>query len=452
MSEKEAVDTSDRSSSDLSDIFAEAKGEMPEAYQDEIKLNEEAAKQDYSWMEKLGDDAADPEPAEESAEVDEDLELTDAAESAESEEDREDDGDEQPSDDDESSEEDEELEATSESDEEVESAVFIHNDNEFSIPLDAVVEVKVDGEIQEVPMKEVLNGISGQRALAQRFTALDAEKKDFQTRIDEWNEGEALVRQNFESGNVVEALDVMFTKAGYNSEEVMMKFFDQIAEPLETYMNLPPEQKQAWAAQVQAERNRLKYEQVAQERDTLQAKEEQLKQVRQVQRQYGLDDAAFAELYYKLQSDMEQGIIGKREITAGLVGKYHEVLTREGWVIDTLNSVDPALAKDQDVVADVFSAVAHLGAREQLTEEKVKDLIHEAYGQPAKVQKAKAVSKVLRKKGSPKATKKAGKSRTVKNKSHRGAGPEKPKHFLEQIIDDYDSAKTAEERRKVKQK
>ena len=52
---------------------------------------------------------------------------------------------------------------------------------------DQKIKVKVDGEEQEITLKEYKNGISGQKAIQKRFNEVDNERKSLQAEIDNIN-------------------------------------------------------------------------------------------------------------------------------------------------------------------------------------------------------------------------------------------------------------------------
>lgn len=323
---------------------------------------------------------------------------------------------------------------------------FYAGEEVFRVPRDAEIEIKVDGELQKISLKDFQSGISGQKAIAQKFSALDQERKTLESKMANWNQGEQEFRQQMENGKIVEALDGIFERAGMNTEAVMAQFFQQIAQPLEAYMKLTPEKQAIWAEQVKAEKNRLQYEKVRADNERMQAEQQQLQQVRQVQAQYGMDDATFADLYHKLGQEMEAGTLSKQDITAELVGQYSVLLQRETWAGEALRGVDAKLADDPSVVQEVLSALSSIGSKGQpITQQDVLDLVNKVYGRSAQAAKSQQVNEVLQKKGQtlPNET------QHVPGKSHRGAAGERPRHFLERMNADFSAAKSAQDRRNM---
>src|SRR3990167_4184922 len=78
--------------------------------------------------------------------------------------------------------------------------MFTHGGVEYKLPLDAEIEVKVDGEIQKVKISDFQSGISGQKAIAQKFSLLDAERKALQKETAVWNDGVTQVQRLAEEG------------------------------------------------------------------------------------------------------------------------------------------------------------------------------------------------------------------------------------------------------------
>jgi hypothetical protein len=56
------------------------------------------------------------------------------------------------------------------------------------MPDDTKIMAKVDGELQEITLKEFKNGISGEKAIAKRFSEYDRKEKEFESQMNQVNE------------------------------------------------------------------------------------------------------------------------------------------------------------------------------------------------------------------------------------------------------------------------
>lgn len=297
-------------------------------------------------------------------------------------------------------------------------------EREVHLGADTEIEIIVDGEPQKVKLSDFRNDLSGQQAISRRFSALDQERKALEAKVQGWNEAESRVSELLGKGDVASAFDLILDKAGFNSEEVMLGFFQQISEPLKNYMELPEDQKALWAERVRAEKNRMQYEKLKSENDKLQSEQAQLEQVQKIQAQYGMSDEDFVESYGKLQEEMAQGTLAQREITPELVAQYHVLIQDENMAVDALKSVVPDKADNAKVVANVVEDIRHLRRKGmEVTPEKVAQMVRDEYAA-----KAKAVNKAVEKKakGTPLQEKPRPKSPAAKTGVN----------FLDKLVDD----------------
>lgn len=319
-------------------------------------------------------------------------------------------------------------------------------DETFLAPKEAKITVTVDGEPQEITLQEYANGISGEKAISQRFSALSAEKNELQNRLNDFNQTEDLFRDHMERGEVIQGLDLLFKKSGYSSEAVMEQFFTQVTPALEKFSTMTPEQRQQWSLKVQAERDRTKYEQVVKDKEYLAAEKAQRAQIQQVQQSQNLDDAQFAELAHRLEQEMIDGTLPKQPLNAQLVGNYNQLLIREDLAKQAVSQVAPEYADNQKVVLEVVKAIGQLqqdGHPHELSD--VVDIVSQAYGMPAKVEQAKKVEKALNKKGEPKklSKKRAQAAKTQRSRKGKSGAPQA--NLIDSMLDELDQANDADD-------
>lgn len=281
--------------------------------------------------------------------------------------------------------------------------VYDKSGKEVILPADAEIEIKVDGEIVRAKLSDFRNDLSGQKAISQRFSVLDAERKAVAQRKQALDAAESHVGGLMQQGRVVEAMDFVFDAMGYNTQETMIKFFDQIAQPLQKYMSMTPDQQKQWALQAQAERTKLELEKTKNHAAMLQAQQAQLFEVRRVQSELGLDDAKFAQRYHELQRDIEAGAIPPQQITAELVGNYAVLRDRQEWAQEALAKVRPDLAANPNTIDDILRVVIRQydQAGADFTQEDMRAIVEHAFGTPSKQPKSKAITSALQKKGNP---------------------------------------------------
>lgn len=328
----------------------------------------------------------------------------------------------------------------------VEGTVKIYDKNgkELAISEDAEIEILVDGESVKMSLNEFRSDMSGQKAIAQRFSALDNERKALEERKGAIDAVEQTVHGLMQQGQVWQAMEYIFNATGYSGDQVIGQFLDQISEPLQKYANMTPEEQKVWAANAQAERTRLELDKLNQEKLSLQARTEQENEVRRVQQLVGLDDATFAQRYHELRDDIQNGRLREMEITADLVGHYHVICERQEWAHNALKNVRPDLANDADIIDDVLRVIVRNfdSQGRPVGQEDIESIISQAYGDPALKKKSESVKQALEKKGNP-ASKKIS-SAPAQKKALRE--PTTKSHFLDAMgnMSDKELAKAVE--------
>lgn len=323
----------------------------------------------------------------------------------------------------------EEVEASAEAAEEPEAPVFDGptltfkaGDAEYELPEDATITVTVDGEDMEVPLKEIKNGLSGQKAIAKRFTALDGMRKAVEQREQYFENVKSEVLGLLEKGKPAQAITSLFKEAGVHPEQAFLQLFEQIMPQLEQYSKLTPAQRKLYKERVAAERNRMQAESARKEVEGLRAEKEQLNRIREVQKTYGLSDGDFAHLYDSLEKEMEAGSLPKEVITPEKVGGYFKLIQRESMADKALAAAVPELKGNREAIAKVSEAIQYAeknGAR--ITQEYVNDLITRAYQTGLEQENAKANGKAPRKAPPKKAAK-------PDAAAHKRAAPQAPTH------------------------
>lgn len=312
----------------------------------------------------------------------------------------------------------------------------------YSVSKDAKLSVKVDGELQEISLQDFANGISGEKAIAQRFSAIAAEKKALTNRVNSINETEQRFRNHMENGEYVQGLNALFEQTGYNTEVFMQGFLTQIEPVVEKYVKMTPAQKQQYLTQVQYERDKLNYEKQLKDSQYKAAEKDQLLRIRQVQSVHNLNDAQFADLAHQLETEMENGTLTKQALTPELVGNYHRLITRETWASEALGKVAPDYKDNQQAQSLIVQAINQLEQQGyNIGPDDVVDIVNRAYGAESKIDQAKKVKKTLTKKETASPSNKHGKN-TVNKGNQKGNSGNKG-GMLGSLLDQLDDSDDA---------
>lgn len=340
----------------------------------------------------------------------------------------------------------EELEGVEEADEvDLENSIVLTKDledgssEEYAIPKDAKIRVKVDGVEQEVSIQDFANGISGQKAIAQKFSALNSEKQSFEQKTAAWTQSQQQARELLDSGQTVEAVQAVAESMGYDPQALFTGLFEQITPILDQYAGLDEAARQQWVQELRHKRAEYQARSAQEELKRVQTYQEQQAKVQKVQETYSMDDATFMQMFHDLEAEMESGSLSKQPISPELVGEYYQLRTYEGYIESALQGTE--LAGDKEAVNQILPVVNQVGRMGgEVSEASVKALVSEALSKQGKVDKAAKVNASLKKKGvvpKVKGGKKPAKSIT------RGQAGDRPQHWMERAVTDLEGGASA---------
>jgi hypothetical protein len=338
-------------------------------------------------------------------------------------------------------EEDEEI--SSESDEERDDVIFATVEGEegpeqIEIPKDAVISVKVDGVDQEISLQEFANGISGQKAISQKFSALNGEQKAFESRLETWNDTSAKAVELMNDNKAVEAIQHVAGMMGQDPQLLFTSLFEEITPVLNQYADLSEQDRSVWVQDLKNKKAEFQARSAQDELNKLRTAQEQQGKVQKVQEAYGLDEATFTHAYHALESEIQAGSLPKQPITPELVGEYSKLVQIEGFaesaLVGTQYEGDPAAVNQ---ILQTVNQMARNGV--EVSEQSVKDMVSEALGREKQIEKSKSVQKSLKKKG-------------VKPKSKGGKKPKQmsrknpsdvPNHWMDRALNELDKGSNA---------
>ena len=316
----------------------------------------------------------------------------------------------------------------------IEDLMFGDDGEALAIPKGSKIKVKIDGEDALVDIQEVLNGISGQKALSRRFSELDRERKMLETeygrRAELMQQMGSLMSQN----KVVEALELAFVSEGYNPALAITGLFRQIAPFMEQYAQLPVEKRQEWVRDLDGKRQQLEYQSVQGKAARLQAERDQYMQIVNVQQNLGLDDGTYLALHNALVREREAGTMpgGNALPRPQDVAHYCGILKSEIAVKEAITQVNPEAAKDTRYISDLAAQIRDLQRRGyDITSDLIMDAARTYYGNLGQTN-PQQLTKALQKKGAVPVQK------AMKKANSRTGAP--ARHWMEGFMQDMDSA------------
>ena len=239
----------------------------------------------------------------------------------------------------------------------------------IDIPEDAEIEIKVDGEIMKVKLSDFQKDLSGQKAISKRFNLLDQAKKQVEARESEIDTGFQTIHKLVGEGQAMAAFNFFADKAGLNTQDFMFKFFKEVAEPLETYMKLSPEQQRLWEQQVKAGMMETKYNNLQAKISNQEAEQAALVEVKRVQAEYNIPDQDFPIFYNKTKAALAEGLLPQQPLTADLVGRYYSWITDAELAISAYEKSGAKTPLNEDGVVKLVSDIRYLRSRDGSVEE-----------------------------------------------------------------------------------
>lgn len=309
---------------------------------------------------------------------------------------------------------------------------------QIEIPKNAKITVKVDGEEQEISLQEFANGISGQKAISQKFSALNGEQKAFEDRLQNWNESSAKAAELIKGDKAVEAIQHVAEMMGQDPHLLFTTLFEEITPVLNDYANLSEQERGVWVQDLKNKKAEFQAKSAQAELSKLKAEQDQQTKVQNVQEAYGLDEATFTHAYHALEAEMEAGTLSKAPITPELVGEYSKLVTYEGYAVDALKGTEHE--GDSTAINQILQAANQMERNgQEVSAQVIEAMVSEALGRQQQIEKSKSVQKSLKKKGVKPKAKGNKKPKQVQRKDQS----DQPKHWMQRAQDELDKGVSA---------
>lgn len=257
-----------------------------------------------------------------------------------------------------------------------------NGDQEVSLRHDTKVPVKVDGQILEVPVEDLVKNYSGTKAVEERFKTYSQEKYKFD---QERKEVEGFVKDVFEASksNPIEGLLIAAQRMGLDPVQYRINLMDALAEQAMTWSQMSEQDRALYKyqqenAQLKSQHEKIKSQQML-EKET---KELDLK-VKEFENKLGVTREDFAKHYHELAKLQKDGKFNK-EITPELVADYISDMKKVGQARDILKEIDPSLGTNKDALD---SLVEIMYDYPKLGVEDLKGIAKEYYGKVKPAQK-----------------------------------------------------------------
>ena len=215
------------------------------------------------------------------------------------------------------------------------------------LPDDTMVKVKVDGELQEISLKEYKNGISGEIATAKRFNEVNQERNSLQTEVNEINEYVADLAETMKTKSVLGGVEKIGEFVNMPPHIIREALIKELLPEIERRYGMDEKEL---ALEFQQKENA--YLKEKSESDNQRLKQEQAKaelegKILGLREAHGISS--------KEWSDIEQTLLGeveKEKVTPELIVKYNTFAKAENRAKSIVDSLSEKYVTN-DAVLDV---------------------------------------------------------------------------------------------------
>ena len=269
---------------------------------------------------------------------------------------------------------------------------FKVGDKEVELAASAVVPVKVNGKVTDVPIQEVINRYSQQKHLDDIYRTYKTEKAQFDTERQKISD---VISKSYEMLSQKKDLrgfvEYMSEALGVDGQKLYSDAVEQIRQAFEEESTLTPEERRL--KQLESEnqfyRQRVESERTAK---TEAAKTKALEtQVDQIIQTHGMDKATFVKAY----DELVQTGIEAAKVTPEMVGKYYANTKIISKIESRLSDINPDAATEQNI-----EKLATLAIQTGASEQEIEEVIQQLYANEAEKKLAKKINKTLKAKAS----------------------------------------------------
>lgn len=256
------------------------------------------------------------------------------------------------------------------------------------LPDDTIIKAKVDGEIKEITLKEFKNGISGEKAIAKRFSEYDKKEKHFNQEMKSVNDYINDLGKTMRSSSVLEGvvkIGELTNMAPHQIKEALIKeLLPEIERrygmtDTEVNLELKTQENEYLVKKTESENKKLKAEQAQKDLDN---------QIKGIRETHQIDEDmwtnSIAELDAKLPKD--------EPITPDLVVEYVAFKRAENRAVKVLESFDKSYLSNENVVKSLIDSILE---NPKFTDEDFLDITRNAFGSAQKQEAQEAVEKKL---------------------------------------------------------
>jgi len=269
---------------------------------------------------------------------------------------------------------------------------FKVGEKEVELAASAMVPVKINGKVTEVPIQEVINRYSQQKHLDDIYRTYKTEKAQFDTERQKISD---VISKSYEMLSQKKDLrgfvEYMSEALGVDGQKLYSEAVDKIRQAFEEESTLTPEERRL----KQLEEENTFYKTKAEAQRTAEAESKKAKalesQVEQVMTKAGLDKSTFVQAY----DELVQSGIEAAKLTPEMVGQYWTNKRTVEKIETRLSDINAELATEENI-----ERLATLAIQTGATEQEIEEVIQQLYANQAEKKLAKKINKTLKAKES----------------------------------------------------
>ena len=240
--------------------------------------------------------------------------------------------------------------------------------DDFELPQDLSIPVKIDGELVDVSVQDLVNNHSGRESWNRKFSELDLQRKEFEKGREEVFD----VIEGFSSlhkeGKSLDAMKYLLDITGADSHDFHMKLREAMIPEIESWLYMTDGEREAHDTALELDYMRGKVATQADDRKFDQENWESELETSRLRESLGVSEQEYTEAVSFLRSE---GIEGTPEV----VGEYYLNIDAINKSTELLTSVNEDLSSNDELKVEV----AHLLRSGEYTELEIKSQLSEAY-------------------------------------------------------------------------
>lgn len=271
-------------------------------------------------------------------------------------------------------------------------------DDYVEIQNDAVFSHKVDGEMTDVPLQELLNNYSGKVAYDKRFNELAVEKKEHFKERKNWQKDVDFVNKNIQqlmdtaNEDPTRAMQFLCRLTGKDPAQHLKKFYEDQVKLVQDLSQLDPEQRERYYLKLERDNLNKERESEAKRRNQQKEQQEALQRLQQTRETFGLDEDTYDELALEIE---EGNYLDGKEASVDDVIEFYQSKR----VFGVLEGISEALVDNDEAFNNLIDIAK---ANPDFSDDDLADIAKEVFmEQPASKASKNLSRKVLKTQPAP---------------------------------------------------